>query len=144
MEWARVDWGEEDRCITVYVLAVPPVFLFCSLPSGVQRPFSSSSCKDCCSLLQRVFVSAWLLHTLPHRTALPSLPPSLVFLLHDTPLLLPLCSLVRYFGRAAPFDARVNPRKQMTGQTGSQRFMAPEVFDGMPYNEKVRRLCDIS
>lgn len=26
----------------------------------------------------------------------------------------------------------------MTGQTGSQRFMAPEVFDGMPYNEKVR------
>lgn len=26
---------------------------------------------------------------------------------------------------------------QMTGQTGSQRFMAPEVFDGMPYNEKV-------
>ncbi|CAN0164791.1 unnamed protein product, partial [Hapterophycus canaliculatus] len=24
----------------------------------------------------------------------------------------------------------------MTGQTGSQRFMAPEVFDGMPYNEK--------
>lgn len=36
----------------------------------------------------------------------------------------------RYFWR------RVRAR-QMTGQTGSQRFMAPEVFDGMPYNEKV-------
>ena len=37
----------------------------------------------------------------------------------------------------ATFDARC-VRLQMTGQTGSQRFMAPEVFDGMPYNEKVR------
>lgn len=41
---------------------------------------------------------------------------------------------------SATFDARW-VRLQMTGQTGSQRFMAPEVFDGMPYNEKVRNAC---
>ncbi|CAM9740645.1 unnamed protein product [Scytosiphon promiscuus] len=42
------------------------------------------------------------------------------------------------FGLARVREQRdpLTDRYVMTGQTGSQRFMAPEVFDGMPYNEK--------
>ncbi|CAM9519526.1 unnamed protein product [Ectocarpus sp. 6 AP-2014] len=42
------------------------------------------------------------------------------------------------FGLARLRERRdpLTDRYVMTGQTGSQRFMAPEVFDGMPYNEK--------
>ncbi|CAM9165474.1 unnamed protein product [Ectocarpus fasciculatus] len=42
------------------------------------------------------------------------------------------------FGLARLREQRdpLTDRYVMTGQTGSQRFMAPEVFDGMPYNEK--------
>eukprot|EP00903_Cladosiphon_okamuranus_P014520 g13468.t1 len=42
------------------------------------------------------------------------------------------------FGLARVREQRdpLTNRYVMTGQTGSQRFMAPEVFNGMPYNEK--------
>ncbi|KAG5188764.1 kinase-like domain-containing protein [Tribonema minus] len=33
--------------------------------------------------------------------------------------------------------ARVNARYDMTGETGSMRYMAPEVVESLPYNEKV-------
>ncbi|CAM9860297.1 unnamed protein product [Discosporangium mesarthrocarpum] len=32
---------------------------------------------------------------------------------------------------------RVNARYEMTGETGSMRYMAPEVVESLPYNEKV-------
>ena len=50
-----------------------------------------------------------------------------------------VCCFGSYFCFLVAFAELPAALPQMTGQTGSQRFMAPEVFHGMPYNEKVSR-----